>query len=163
MSPSHEPTGPRPSIDSQRQPVLPLQRTALGKEVKPGNHLAKLFCAGLGLFLSVFLAGPLQAQNEPLAAEGPLGKLHANEGIKCVKCHGKAKRTDPVPLETCLDCHGDGDSKAMAAKTAKVNPVNPHDTRHYGTEADCGLCHRQHQKSVNYCFDCHNRFDFVVK
>ena len=65
--------------------------------------------------------------------------------------------------EKCLSCHGDGDSKALAAKTAGVKPVNPHETRHYGTEADCGLCHRQHENSVNFCLDCHPRFQFKVK
>lgn len=117
----------------------------------------------LAVFLSSFMALAVQAQNEPLKSEGPLGKLHADDKVKCVKCHGTAKRTEPVSMETCLGCHGDGDSKALAALTAKAKPMNPHENRHYGTEADCSLCHRVHQKSVNYCLDCHSRFDFKMK
>ena len=104
----------------------------------------------------------MQAQ-ERKDDDGPLGRQHAVEGVKCVRCHGTAKKSEPVPQETCLSCHGKGDSKALAARTAHVKPLNPHENRHYGTEADCGLCHRQHEKSVNFCLDCHPRFDFKLK
>jgi len=109
--------------------------------------------AGSAVFAQDTLPGP----------DGKLGKVHAAEGYKCNKCHTTAKKTDPIPQETCLACHGDGDSKKLAAATAKVKPVNPHENRHYGTEADCGLCHKQHKPSVNACIDCHPRFDLKVK
>ena len=89
-----------------------------------------------------------------------LGKLHAASGIKCANCHGDTKQPQPVPMIKCLSCHGD--TKALAQKTANVKPVNPHESRHYGTEADCNLCHHQHKKSENFCYDCHNRFNFTV-
>ncbi len=113
------------------------------------------------MLLSVVLAGAVYAQDKPRTTDGPLGKLHAAAGIKCSVCHEKAKKTEAVPQEKCLSCHGD--SKALIAKTANVKPLNPHESRHYGTEADCGLCHHQHNKSVNFCLDCHPRFDFKVK
>ena len=126
----------------------------------------------LALVLGAIVAGPALAQTTSTAQpaqdvlgkpDGKLGKVHAAEGYKCAKCHTTAKKTDPVPQETCLACHGDGDSRQLAAITAKVQPVNPHQNRHYGTEADCGLCHKQHQASVNFCADCHPRFDLKVK
>jgi hypothetical protein len=123
----------------------------------------KFLAVSLALFLGVWLAGPVPAQETTRKTDGPLGRVHAAEGIKCTSCHGRAKQTEPVALEKCLSCHGDGDSKALAAKTANVKPLNPHESRHYGTEADCGLCHRQHEPSVNFCLDCHPRFDFKVK
>ena len=119
--------------------------------------------ASLAVFLGVLLAAAAQGQDTTRKTDGPLGRLHAAEGVKCTSCHGRSSQSDPVPLEKCLSCHGDGDSKALAAKTAGVKPVNPHETRHYGTEADCGLCHRQHENSVNFCLDCHPRFQFKVK
>ena len=100
--------------------------------------------------------GPNASTND----EG-LGRLHAASGVKCAGCHGNAKKPQAVPMEQCLTCHGD--TKALAAKTASVKPTNPHESRHYGTEADCNLCHHQHRKSENFCLDCHPRFDFKVK
>ena len=44
-----------------------------------------------------------------------------------------------------------------------MKPLNPHENRHYGTEADCGLCHRQHEKSVNFWLECQPRFDLKLK
>ncbi len=95
------------------------------------------------------------------AAEGALAKTHAAKGVACAACHGQTKNFAPVPQEQCLSCHGD--SKALAAKTANVKPTNPHENRHYGTEADCGLCHGVHKPSQNFCLDCHPRFNFKVK
>ena len=121
------------------------------------------FLAALAFVIAGFIAIPAFAQDTLNKPDGALGKVHAAEGYKCTKCHTTAKKTDPVPQETCLSCHGDGDSKKLAAITAKVKPVNPHENRHYGTEADCSLCHRVHEKPVNYCADCHPRFDLKVK
>ena len=132
--------------------------------MKLGTSQGTGFIAALTLFVAGLFAGPVLAQDTLGKPDGPLGKVHAAEGYKCNKCHlPTAKKTDPIPQETCLACHGDGDSKKLAASTAKVKPVNPHENRHYGTEADCGLCHKQHQKSVNFCLDCHPRFDLKVK
>lgn len=127
------------------------------------HHLVrKSLAAVFALLLSVFLATAANAQDN-VADDGALGKVHTAKRVECVKCHGTAKKSVPVAQEKCLSCHGEGDSKALAAKTAKVLPLNPHQNRHYGTEADCGLCHRQHEPSVNFCLDCHPRFNFKVK
>ena len=130
------------------------------------GHLFRTLCrAALALCLGTLLASGVTAQDKDTLGkpDGPLGKVHASEKVKCAKCHGTAKKTEPVSTDTCLGCHGDGDSKALAALTAKAKPMNPHENRHYGTEADCSLCHRVHEKSVNYCLDCHERFDFKLK
>lgn len=141
----------------------PAQIQGLGNQVKVGHIFRNFIRAALALCLGLLLTGSVLAQDTLNKPEGPLGKLHASQKVKCVKCHGTAQKTDPVPMETCLACHGDGDSKALAALTANVKPLNPHENRHYGTEAECSLCHRVHEKSVNFCLDCHNRFDFKVK
>ena len=124
--------------------------------------IGALTAAACAMALSLSMVSISHA-DESTADDGPLGKIHNAEGVKCVKCHGTAKKTDPVPQETCLSCHGDGDSKKLAASTAKVKPVNPHENRHYGTEADCNLCHHVHVPSVNYCADCHPRYDLKPK
>jgi len=79
--------------------------------------------------------------------------------VQCSQCHGNTKHYAPVAMNKCLSCHGD--TKELAKKTADVKPHNPHESRHYGTEADCNLCHHQHEKSVNHCGECHP-FRFVV-
>ena len=121
-----------------------------------------IFAATLTLALNVALAGVARA-DDASTTFSPLGKVHVDKDVKCADCHGTARKSAPVALEKCLACNGKGDSKALAAKTAGVKPLNPHENRHYGTEADCGLCHRQHEDSVNFCRDCHPRFDFKVK
>lgn len=125
------------------------------------RHLQALFSASIALFLSIVVAGAAHAATAAGTTEAGLGKLHAARGVKCAACHGNVKKPQPVPMEKCLSCHGD--TKALAEKTASVKPTNPHESRHYGTEADCNLCHHQHRKSENFCLDCHNRFDFNVK
>ena len=124
--------------------------------------IGALAAAACAVTLSLSMVSISHA-DETTADDGPLGKIHNAAGVKCVKCHGTAKKSEPIPLERCLACHGDGDAKALAAKTAMVKPLNPHENRHYGNLADCGLCHRQHEASVNFCADCHPRFDFKVK
>jgi len=106
--------------------------------------------------LVLFVVGGAYAATK----DGDLGKLHARNGIKCADCHGKAKKREPVSMEKCVSCHGE--TEKLAKKTAAAKPRNPHESGHYGTEADCNLCHHQHKKSVNFCLPCHQRFDFVV-
>lgn len=126
--------------------------------------------AGMALLLGLAVATSAHAQATaakpatPAAQAAPLlEQRHEAKGVKCEDCHLKASKSEPIPLERCVACHGNGDPKALAAKTAQVKPVNPHENRHYGVETDCNLCHRIHEPSVNYCADCHPRFDFKVK
>jgi hypothetical protein len=125
------------------------------------RHLQALCSVSIALILSIFLAGAVHAASTAGTTEAGLGKQHAASGVKCAACHGNTKKPQAVPMEKCLACHGD--TKALAEKTANVKPLNPHESRHYGTEADCNLCHHQHKTSENFCLDCHNRFDFKVK
>ena len=167
MSPSCERPRPQPAARINgavglRQWPLPTSDQGLGKQVKDSHLFRKLLAAVSAALLVIFMATGAWAQ-DTLKQQGPLGALHEKEDVKCARCHGKNEKSVPVPQERCLTCHIDGDSRKLAASTAKVKPLNPHENRHYGTEADCGLCHRQHEKSVNFCLDCHNRFDFKVK
>ena len=123
--------------------------------------LQTLASASITLFLTLVLAGAGHAATAAKAGEGVLGRLHAASGVKCAACHENVKKPLAVSMEKCLTCHGD--TKTLAEKTANVKPLNPHESRHYGTEADCNICHHQHRKSENFCLDCHNRFDFKVK
>jgi hypothetical protein len=107
-----------------------------------------------------FSAGGALAANAPKMENGDLGKLHASQGVDCAQCHENEKNPEPVGMEKCLSCHGE--TAKLAEKTANVKPHNPHENRHYGTEADCNLCHHQHKKSENFCLPCHARFGFAV-
>jgi hypothetical protein len=84
--------------------------------------------------------------------------LHQLQGVTCDDCHGKGAERAPVEMEQCLSCHGSGDK--VSALTAKLKQ-NPHDSKHYGTDLDCNLCHQQHRKSEDYCAECHT-FKFKV-
>jgi hypothetical protein len=76
-----------------------------------------------------------------------LSHLHALGGKDCQSCHGEKKLPE---AENCLFCHGD-----VLSKKNKLNPSlpKPHDT-HMG-DLSCGLCHKAHGKSVNFCSQCH--------
>jgi len=112
--------------------------------------------------LGVGLAGLLAAAS--LAATTPARAArtskHAGQGITCVQCHGKGAKKGAVPMRQCVGCHGD--TKDLAARTAQVKPTNPHQNRHYGTQADCNRCHHEHAVSENFCLPCHTRFTFKV-
>lgn len=94
-----------------------------------------------------------------LIGKVPGSHIHQWSGVTCAGCHGKAKKKEALKMEKCVSCHGNTDR--LAEKTAGVKPENPHTSPHYGTSLDCNLCHHQHAKSENYCFQCHN-FNFKV-
>jgi cytochrome c553 len=108
--------------------------------------------------LLVTLSGGLAAAEK--ASKGARTSKHASQGITCAQCHGKSAKKEVVPMQQCLSCHGD--TKDLALRTAKVKPTNPHENRHFGTEADCNRCHHEHATSENLCLPCHTRFGFKV-
>jgi hypothetical protein len=93
-----------------------------------------------------------------LAGKLSLSHLHQLRGMPCTTCHVDPKDAEPAKAAVCLGCHS---GEAIFAATAQVKPTNPHNSPHYGKEADCNLCHHQHEKSENYCSSCH-KFDFKV-
>lgn len=100
-----------------------------------------------------------KASKESLRTKIPSGHIHQLRGITCEKCHGKAKKQEALKMKQCVACHGD--TEKLAEKTAGMKPTNPHTSPHYGTTLDCNTCHHQHEKSENFCAQCH-KFDFVV-
>ncbi len=88
-----------------------------------------------------------------------LDQVHADNDVSCVDCHDQGQKREAVAMIRCLDCH---DTEEVAEATADNPLTNPHRNDHYGTEADCNLCHHQHQVSENYCTPCHLRFTFEV-
>jgi hypothetical protein len=100
------------------------------------------------------------ANGSPTALTGklPLSHFHQLAGAGCANCHADPKNPEAVPAKDCLKCH---DMERVSAATAEVKPHNPHDSPHYGKNSDCNLCHHQHEKSENYCSQCHN-FNYSV-
>ena len=88
----------------------------------------------------------------------PLFHLHQLAGTTCAKCHEDPTKAEDVGAERCKACH---DVDKLAEATAQVKPQNPHVSKHWGKNADCNLCHHQHEKSEDYCATCHS-FKFVV-
>lgn len=102
---------------------------------------------------------------------------HEQLGLTCQECHTRTVRDGwreilstathsfDVPLkdnkprtETCLRCHGS--YEIVAARTQKLIGRdgfalgrNPHDS-HWGA-LDCGICHKMHKPSVDFCSRCH--------
>ena len=101
--------------------------------------------------------GAMAQSAKPPAAQATVTSKHANKGIACKQCH-ETKKPEPVAMTKCLTCHS---TKSVVQRTANVKP-NPHDSRHFGTEADCNICHHQHKPSQSFCADCHPRFNFKV-
>jgi hypothetical protein len=61
------------------------------------------------------------------------------------------------PKEECYACHEHGTYEEIVQMTAglvETNGANPHASPHYG-EMECRLCHKMHEKSVDYCAQCH--------
>jgi hypothetical protein len=114
-----------------------------------------LLCAAIG-----FGAGAM-AQKSKSTPATPVVAMdkHGAKGLPCQTCHANPKKPQPVAMDKCVTCH---EPKALAQKTANVKPTNPHESRHFGTEADCNSCHHQHKPSESLCADCHPRFNFKV-
>jgi len=127
-----------------------------GKKVLPDNHIAIKEMPYEGCLVCHL---PGEGKAGTLKGKIPGSHLHAFKGVKCEQCHGKVKKPEPVEMAKCVACHGA--TAKLAEKTAKVKPQNPHESPHYGTDADCNLCHHQHAKSENLCAQCH-KFDYVV-
>ncbi|MDR0310806.1 MAG: cytochrome c3 family protein [Acidobacteriota bacterium] len=85
--------------------------------------------------------------------------LHKDRGVSCEGCHGTVETKTFVPAERCLACHGG--RADLVKKTAAVKPENPHDSPHWGGRMECDVCHRQHEKTVDWCSHCH-AFNFKV-
>ena len=104
---------------------------------------------------ATFVALPAAEQPAPVFT----ADLHKDRGVSCEGCHGTAEPKTFVTAERCLACHGGrGD---LIKKTAAVKPENPHDSPHWGSRMECSVCHRQHEKTVDWCSHCH-AFNFKV-
>lgn len=113
----------------------------------------------LVLLMIILCGGGLAAADTAPKGKAARTSKHADKGITCAQCHGKAAKKEAVSMQQCLSCHGD--TKELAARTAKVKPTNPHENRHFGTETDCNRCHHEHMTSENLCLPCH-KFHFKV-
>ena len=73
----------------------------------------------------------LMAVSQASAADKFLADRHVAKGVSCEMCHGKVK------------------------------PHNPHTSPHYQDKLECTNCHLGHEKSENFCAQCHD-FKFNV-
>lgn len=95
----------------------------------------------------------LTAISAQAAGTPTLKDWHKN--LACTSCHQMDASTPPS-TESCLTCHESID--AVAKRTAYLNErgINPHDNYHYGKNADCLMCHREHRASYDACNECHD-------
>ncbi len=93
-----------------------------------------------------------------LSGRMPLFHVHLLSGLTCKSCHSDPAKAEAPDVSTCTKCH---DPEKVSAATSNMKPTNPHTSPHYGTNADCNLCHHQHEKSENFCATCH-QFKFNV-
>ncbi len=119
------------------------------------------------LALAGAISGLLMAAPAVSAADAmPKVKPHHEKVLTdCGTCHTKENAIGGnafvVPKdETCIACHGD--YKALAKKTEGLDEPNPHSSHHYGAGVSCTACHKEHEKSVVLCNDCHE-FKYTIK
>jgi len=106
-----------------------------------------------------------------------LANTHAQAGITCQDCHTQTTRgalkeifknvthdfKEPLKDQSarpvdCLQCHGSYADLAEATKNLQgpdgfLLGRNPHNS-HWG-QIDCGICHKMHKPSVDFCSGCH--------
>ena len=100
-----------------------------------------LLAAGLAVML---------AAAQAVAADKFGADRHVARGVACEVCHGKDMNNPSYPDEkTCTQCHS---KESVAKKSAALKP-NPHAAPHNG---DCSLCHMMHERTENYCAQCHD-------
>lgn len=88
-----------------------------------------------------------------------LADRHAKMGLSCESCHGTGDaKIDQPGIDQCTVCH---DTQKLVETTKHVKPKNPHTSPHYQDRLDCVNCHYGHEKSENFCAQCH-KFDFKV-
>ena len=109
------------------------------------------FISGIAVLMALSVSGQ--------TASVMTADLHKDKGVSCDGCHGSEATRAFVSAERCLSCHGD--RPALVKKTAAVKPENPHDSPHWGSRMECNVCHRQHEKTVDWCSHCH-AFNFRV-
>jgi len=97
-----------------------------------------------------------------LAKEEFTAKLHANKGVACASCHGKAlpRPDDTVENARCLICHGPLEQLAKKTEPKDFPDRNPHKS-HLG-EIACTVCHKAHGPSKVFCLDCHGKFQMKI-
>lgn len=114
------------------------------------------------LIASILLQFCLTAMSTISAQENKfLADRHQSKSIVCSACHGKEAPNNDLVLigKNCQVCHGSYQQLIERVKE-KYPEVNPHD-QHDG-DLSCAVCHRGHQKGVNYCEECHGTFVFEV-
>lgn len=95
------------------------------------------------------------------AQSNNMDNTHMRNMISCGGCHGKdlPQLYDKVPNATCLKCHGPIE-KLVAKTVSKLSKnINVHNSKHFGLENECIVCHRGHMPSKTLCLDCHKQFD----
>lgn len=83
-------------------------------------------------------------------AEITMKDKHKQMGMTCDTCHGQTRPREVPDEAVCLKCHGSRDK--VKQLTSKLNP-NPH----FGHDDSiaCNDCHKEHEKSVLTCDQCH--------
>jgi len=92
------------------------------------------------------------------AVQGYMDNAHAQKGVICRSCHGSVPAFEVPELEKCLSCH-----KGYAPPLGQNSGSQPDPHRSHLESPPCTLCHKAHEKSVNYCNSggCHQyNFNF---
>ena len=101
-----------------------------------------------------------------------LAYAHAEDNVTCLECHEPTiqqqvdegikfvKNDYENPLEErtfdhewCFRCHEHASYEDVTQRTEELE-LNPHES-HYG-EMECGICHKVHRASEDYCAQCHD-------
>ena len=119
-----------------------------GKQVLPSGHMAT---KTMNLQQCLMCH---KRDKTPIKDKLPTSHMHMLSEISCQNCHEGKESFSRVGMKACIACHSIDTLAKTPAKDEKKIP-NPHNS-HYGTDAECSECHRQHAKSKFLCAECHN-------
>lgn len=123
--------------------------------------LTVLIIVSVSAFASAIYAADAEArQNKtPAAGEKTLKAKHAE--LECFDCHLEERPASSLKV-TCSNCHGTPEDIAKLTENKYKEHYNPHKSLHYGTNALCENCHREHGLSRLECNNpfCHTEFQY---
>jgi len=106
--------------------------------------------------LSAEIAGRWRPFFNSWGTRGYMDNAHAQKGVTCRSCHGGVSTFEVPELEKCLSCHKQDDGILEKNNGGQPDPHQSH-----LESPPCTLCHKAHEKSINYCNSdgCH-QYDF---
>lgn len=119
----------------------------------------KFIKVSLTLFVFLFTISIASAVTK--SQDKPIKKAHSD--LTCFDCHLENNPTHSLKV-TCSECHGTAEDVSKLTEGKYKEHYDPHMPLHYGENALCENCHREHTPSKLECNNpyCHTEFKYDV-